>query len=367
MQGLYIHIPFCKNICSYCDFFKRIATNKDMTEKYVKTLILELKTHDLSKIDTIYIGGGTPNSLDLDVLEQLLSYINSLNLNIKEYTIELNLKFITDDLIKLLKKYNITRLSIGVETLNNKLYEVINRYESYNDLKSKLIKLNKNGFNNINLDFIFAIPNQTFKDLKKDLRSIKKLKKYITHISYYNLILEDKSILKHQIVNNKYKMLNPDLEAKYYLYIISYLKKLKFYQYEVSSFSKKNYNSIHNLKYWNLENYIGVGSGASGFIFNKRYDKIKNVTKYIDNFKLQNELILSNEELLKEYIFLGLRKINGININKINELFKIDFLNKYPFVLFYVKNKFMKINKNFDLFFTKKGLLVENQILEKFI
>lgn len=366
MKGLYIHIPFCSEICSYCDFFKRVAKNKAMEEQYIKTIIKELKMIDLKEVDTIYIGGGTPNSLKLEYLEELLNYLNLNTYNVKEFSIELNLNNITKNLANLLYKYKVNRLSIGVETLNRNLGKIINRTETYSDLKSKLKMLNNLRFKNINLDFIMSIPTQNKRMLKKDLRAIRKLKKYITHISYYDLIIENKTKLKLDIDNKIYNKISEDQSFKFYKYVVKYLNMLGFKQYEISNFAKDNFRSIHNIKYWSLDDYYGVGAGACGFIYPIRYDKIRNVEEYILDYTKESKTFLNKDDYLKEYIFLGLRKIEGINIKELENKFNIDFFLKYSFVEDYIKNKYL-IYKDNMLRFSEKAIFIQNQILVRFI
>lgn len=369
MFGLYIHIPFCNSICTYCDFPKRIAQNSTMKENYINTLIKELNQNnrEFDRINTIYIGGGTPNSLELKDLEKLLVYLNkNINFNnIVEFTIELNPELITIDLAKLLYKYHVTRVSIGVQTFNNKLLEKVNRKHTLEDVFDSVKLLYNIGIKNINLDLIFNLPDQKIKDIKFDLKMIKKLKKYINHISYYSLIIEEKSVL-YQKNPNIINEIDNDKEYKMMKIINKKLPKLGYFQYEISNFSRKNFESKHNIIYWKNEQYLGIGAGASGYFNNIRYSNTRNISKYIDNFDTikDEEFVDLDNKLIYEMI-LGLRLIEGININDVNLKYNIDIMNRFNIEKL-IKNDLLLI-ENSQLKLTKKGLFLANIVFEEFV
>ena len=338
MKGLYIHIPFCNSVCIYCDFTKMV-TNDDNKNKYINRLLEEIDYYkdlyynDILSCDTVFIGGGTPNSISLDLLEKLFIKINNILKNSKENTIELNTELITKDLLLLLKKYHFNRLSIGVETFNNDILKVIRREYDRNLVFDKVKLAKELGFTNINIDLIFGLPNETMDDIKYDLECFKQLD--IPHLSYYDLILEDKTILNNYINNHKLKLLDDDLQASMYDYINKYMKSLGYNHYEVSNYAKEGYESIHNLKYWQEEEYFGLGLGASGFIDSKRYKNNVKLDKYLDNFKMEEENI-TTKEMMREYVIFGLRKLNGISISRYKDLFNSNILEDFNF------NKYLK-------------------------
>jgi len=307
MNSIYIHIPFCKNICSYCDFCK-IYYNETLVNKYLEALSNEIKNnYKKEKIKTLYIGGGTPSSLNLKQLKKIFGIIKQIKLDKDyEFTFELN----PDDLIKekllLLKKNKVNRISIGVQTFNNKYLKLLNRSHNIKQIKDG-IKLSKSiGLNNINLDLMYGFSNQTFKELKKDVKTLLSLNP--THISTYSLILEPNTIL---YINNN-KPINEDLEYKMYQYICKKMQKKKYIHYEISNFSKDNYQSNHNLNYWDNNEYYGFGLGAHGYINDFRYENTRSINKYIKGNYLLKSHKLTKKETMENELILGLRKIEGI-------------------------------------------------------
>lgn len=371
MNGLYIHIPFCDNICNYCDFYKKIGNRKDK-ENYIIDLLKELNYYKeyFNQIDTIYIGGGTPGSLDLDLLERLLKYIvNNLNMNnILEYTIEANINDINIELINLIKQYKVNRISIGIQSFNNSLLKLMNRNHSNEHITKKINLLKDNNFNNINVDLIYGLPTQSMDMLNNDLDEFIKLD--INHISIYSLILEEKTVFHKWLKENKITLLDDDLVSDMYEVILDKLANNGFMHYEISNFAKDGYTSLHNLKYWSNIPYIGVGLGASGYLDNIRYDNptiFKKYHEYTNAFDKSylDKVYIDKDELLKEYLILGLRKMKGINVLDINKEFNINLIEKYNI------NKYIKLGlmeyKNDYLKFSVKGILLSNSIFTELL
>lgn len=363
MRGLYIHIPFCRRICNYCDFPKRIPTNSLQIEEYINYLINELDSYKdyYSSVSTIYIGGGTPNLLNDILLEKLLRHIDSYNINHKEYTIECNPEFITSTQLQILKKYKVNRISLGVETFNNDDLKLLNRGHTKEEVLDK-IKLIKKYFDNINIDLIYAHPFDTLDKVKENLNIFYKLD--IPHISYYSMILEEKTVFNHLINNNKLKLLDNDTEGQMYEYIINDLKKHNFHHYETSNFSKNGYESIHNTIYWDAKEYIGVGLGASGYLNNIRYTNSNKIQDYYMNVKIE-EIYISNLDKKKEFFLLGLRKIDGVSLLIYKELFNSD-----PYKDFDL-DKLLKeeliIIQNDILKLSSKGIMLANEVFMEFV
>ena len=363
MRGLYVHIPFCKRLCSFCDFPKRINQKEEVINSYLNKLINEIKELEEKDINTIYIGGGTPNSLSLDQLEKLLITIKNKNFkDIIEYSIETNYELITLEQIKLFKKYNINRVSIGVQTLNSKIANKINRYCDYNELNNKISMLKENGITNINLDFIFGLPNETLEDVKYNLECIKNLK--VPHISYYSLILEDKTVLSHELENNITILPIDDITSDMYQLIIKEMKNMGYYHYEISNFAIKGYESKHNLLYWNLDEYIGLGVSSASYYQGKRIYNSKLISNYMFNNGIIKEEI--NIETSKgEYFWLGLRMIDGVSIS----LYKTKY-NSNPFDDFMINElidkKLLTINDDY-IKLTPLGLEHGNYVFSYFI
>ena len=363
MRGLYIHIPFCKKLCSFCDFPKRINQKEEVIDNYLNKLVNEIKSLQENDINTIYIGGGTPNSLSLSQLEYLLLTIDKMNFNsIYEYTIETNYELITLEQIKLFKKYNINRISIGVQTLNKDIANSINRYCNYEELEKKINLLRENGIENINLDFIFGLPNETIEDVKFNLENIKKLN--VEHVSYYSLILEDKTVLSHKICNKLINLPSDDVTSEMYKLIIKFMKELGYHHYEISNFAKYGFESKHNIIYWNLDEYIGLGASSASYY--KDYRTYN--SKLLINYMLNNDIIkeeITPEISKGEYFWLGLRMIDGVSINKYNKKYHSN-----PFDDFEIQeliNKELLILDNDYLKLSDLGLEHGNYVFSYFI
>lgn len=318
MKGLYIHIPFCKSICSYCDFPKIIA-KKDIHIAYMDKLLEEIDFYcdELKDIDTIYIGGGTPNCVDLSLLEKLFKHIKKYIKKDMEISIELNPELITKDLVSLLRQYKVNRVSLGVQTINEQALQLLNRHHTKNSVIEAIKLLQLNEIENINVDFMFGIPNTTLEDVEKDLDFILSLP--ITHISYYSLILEDKTVLKYKIDKNEVKLLDDDLVADMYDYICNRLSN-DFHHYEISNFAKNGYESKHNLIYWNCDSYIGVGSSACGYIHNYRYQNHRIIQNYM-KYRIEEKEEISLKESKNEFFMLGLRMVDGVSKKRYYEKF----------------------------------------------
>lgn len=335
-KSAYIHIPFCKQICSYCDFCK-VYYNEKWIMDYLDALKKEIKqNYNNDLLETIYIGGGTPSSLNVEELNKLFNILELLKLKEdNEFTIECNIEDITEEKLKLFKEKNINRLSIGVQTFNDKFLKYLGRtYDG--KIAIERIKLAKKYFDNVNIDIIYALEGQTIEDLKKDLDIILSLD--INHVSCYSLIIEKNT----KLYLNGAKQIDEDLDFEMYKLIENKLSG-KLNRYEISNYSKKGYESKHNMRYWLNEEYYGFGLSAAGYIKNNRYINTKNLSKYISNFTPTIEKVSKNDKIKYELI-LGFRLIEGIN--------KERFYNKYNIKLSSVDN----INE-----LIKKGYLLENE------
>ncbi|MDD5865571.1 MAG: radical SAM family heme chaperone HemW [bacterium] len=358
--SIYIHIPFCKSICSYCDFCK-LLYNEKWVDLYLDSLEKEIKSYNISsKVKTLYIGGGTPSSLSEKCLEKLFTIINKFNfIKNYEFTFECNINDINSNLLNILKKGKVNRLSIGIESFNKDNLILLNRTCDYEDVKNKINLCKKFGFNNINVDLIYAVPNENEKILLNDLNLLTSLD--ITHISTYSLMIEENTVL---YINN-IKPIKEKLDYKMYKIICKFLKEKGFNHYEISNFAKKGYESEHNLVYWNNEYYYGFGLGASGYISNIRYNNTRNLNDYLKGIYLLNKEIITNEDNFKYGLILGLRKINGINVNNFNEKYHTNILENEK-----VK-KLIKLNEliyeNDFIFINEKYIYVQNEILIKLI
>lgn len=358
-MSIYIHIPFCSSICSYCDFCK-VYYNKNMVLKYLEQLDKEVSENYKGElIDTIYVGGGTPSILFLDELIILFKIINRFNLSSDvEFTFECNVESIDYEKLLFLYQNGVNRLSIGVQTFNDKFLKFLNRNHNSDDVVFKINKAKEIGFSNISVDLMYAFDGQSICDVNSDLDKFLSLD--INHISTYSLIIEEHTKLYIDGVSNIDE--NKDLEM--YNLICKRLEENGYKHYEISNFGKEGYFSRHNLVYWNNMEYYGFGCGASGYIDGIRYDNTRSLTIYLNGDFLLNSDELSLNTIIENEFILGLRKINGINISDFNEkygnIFKYDVVNKL------IKEGKL-INDGINIFINPSYIYISNTILVDFI
>lgn len=362
MKGLYVHIPFCEHICFYCDFCKRVPKNQQMIDDYLSTLKNEYSRVKNNIFDTIYIGGGTPSMLSPNQLEYLLGIF--LDQKPKEFTIEVNPESYTHEKGLIFKKYGVNRVSLGVQTFNEQVLHKLNRKHNNQQVFDTVKSLKIAGITNVSVDLIFALPGQTIGAVKEDLDMLNLLD--ITHLSYYSLILEKNTTFYNLYERNLYKPLDIDIEADMFEFILDYLPRLGFRQYEVSNFSKSNdTKSLHNSLYWSLEPYEAIGAGAHGFDGKNRYYHTTNITEYITNSSITIEA-QTEFMMYQDYLIFGLRKTDGISLIDVHKRFNRDPMVDFPKLNTFINDTYMEI-KNDYLRFTKKGLFVSNQILGEFL
>lgn len=359
-KSVYIHIPFCKTICSYCDFCK-VFYNEKWVYDYLECLKQEIEdVYNNEEIETIYIGGGTPSSLNPKALKKLFGILKILNTkDIREFTFECNLNDINIELLEILKQNKVNRLSIGIESFQKEKLKYMGRKHSFLEAKIKIKQCRDFGFSNINLDFIYGFPFESKKILIKDLKQILALNP--EHISTYSLMIEENTLLKI----NKIENMDEDLEATFYNKICKILKKKKYFHYEVSNFSKKGYESKHNLRYWKNLEYFGFGLSASGYIDKIRYTNTRSLTKYLQNNYIGENEILTPQGIMDNHIMLGLRLTNGFNIQEFEKLYNVKLADTYP-IKPLVKNKDLIIKKG-NIFINPDKLYIMNEILLKMI
>ena len=358
-KSMYIHIPFCKSICSYCDFCKMFY-NEKFSSPYLLELDKEIKSnYKNNTLDTLYIGGGTPSCLSIKELNTLFNSLKDIKLNNNyEFTFEMNVLDIDEDKLKILKDNRVNRISIGIETVNEKFMDFLERYNNKEEV-IKRINLVKKYFNNYNLDLMYAFPNETVKDVLDDLSFVISLNP--THISIYSLIIEEHT----KIYINKVKPIDEDLESEMYYNIIDTLEKNGYKHYEISNFAKEGYESRHNLTYWNNEEYYGFGLGASGFINNYRYTNTRNIEKYLEHSYIFNKEKISKEIDMENELIFGLRKINGISKKEFKRKFSINIEDYFDIINLIEKN--LLIDDQDRLYIPKDKLYVSNSILVNFI
>ena len=350
-KAVYIHIPFCSRICTYCDFCK-MYYKSEWSNLYLKSLEKEInKYYQKEPIETIYIGGGTPSILNKKELKQLFNIIKKINTkNLKEFTFEFNVEDITEDKLRFLKKNHVNRLSIGVQSFNEKNLFFLNRHIV--DIKKNVL-LAKKYFDNINIDLIFGLKDSSLKDVKEDLKSFLELN--LPHVSVYGLIKEKHTLLS--VIN--YQELDDDSFNKMYYFINDFLKNHGYIHYEVSNYAKEGYFSLHNLTYWNNENYYGFGLGAAGYIGNIRYTNTRNLNKYLKGeYRFEEDELTEKEEMENEMI-LGLRKVEGVSNQKFLDRFGKNIKDVFPVSKLIYRNGYYKVKE--------KDIFTENSILIDFI
>lgn len=382
--GIYIHIPFCKQKCYYCDFVS-FSNKEEYIEKYVETVKREIDSYDLSNynITTIYIGGGTPSRIPSEKIQEILEKIkqkipkNRTRWEDIEITIELNPGTVEEEKIKKYKEIGINRLSIGLQSTNNKLLKEIGRIHTFEDFKNTYNLVKKVGFENINVDLMIGLPNQTISDVKESLNEIIKLNP--THVSVYSLIVEENTKMEQLINSKELQLPDEELERQMYWYVKNTLELNGYNHYEISNFAKKGKESKHNLNCWEQKEYIGLGLAAYSYLNGVRYGNTSNIEEYINvqDFFNRSELeesgirivdeVQTLEDKRKEYMLLGLRKIEGVSIQKFKEKFV-----ENPIFLFrkelekLVNEELIAIDGD-CIRLTNKGLDLANIVWEEFV
>ena len=328
--GIYIHIPFCKQKCKYCDFVS-FKCNENKFEDYFKCVIKEItdKSAEVKEsVDTIYIGGGTPSIVPADYIEQIITIIkmNYKVLKTAEITIEVNPGTVDEDKLKRYKKIGINRLSIGLQSTNEKLLKMLGRIHTYKDFEDVYEMARRVGFKNINVDLMIGLPNQKKEDVEDSVLKI--IEKNPEHVSVYSLILEEETQLFELVNNGELTVPTEEIERKMYWKVKEVLENNGFIHYEISNFSKPKHESKHNLNCWNQHEYLGFGLAAHSYYGKIRYSNITDLKGYIRNCINQEEVynIVFHEHqdknlMMKEYMLLGLRKISGVQISKFKEKF----------------------------------------------
>ncbi len=360
ISSCYIHIPFCKKICSYCDFCK-LFYNEKLVDNYLVALEKEINSlYQNEVLETIYIGGGTPSSLSLNQLEKLFQIINRLNKSKNiEYTIECNFETMSKDKLLLFKKYGINRLSFGIESINEENQKLLERNSSKSEIINIISIAKELDFNNINVDLMYALPNETLEVLNKDLDFILSLD--IEHISTYSLIIEEHT----KLYLNNTKNINDELDEAMYKLICKRLKDNNYIHYEISNFSKLGKESHHNTCYWNNNEYYGFGLGAASYINNYRNTNTKSITEYLKNNYLKDKEYVNIEDQEEYEILLNLRKKEGISLLEFKDKYKIDFLTKYN-INEIINNKFLIIENN-NLYIPEEKWYISNEIIVKIL
>lgn len=398
-KSLYIHIPFCNQICSYCDFPKVFSQGQD-TDAYLRALMAELTLYEkkvgFAKLQTIYIGGGTPTVLTIPQLHQLFAHLHSMIdfHRLSEVSIEANPESLNDACkIACLKGHGVTRVSLGVQTFQEQHLKILERSHDRKDVYKVVQLLDEADFE-INLDLIYAIPTQTIQDLKKDVKMLLQLP--ITHVSAYSLILEAHTKFYLAYVNRQLDLVDNEVEAEMFEWVIDKLTASGFDHYEISNFARRQ-RSLHNMTYWENGSYIGVGLGAHGHLKGQaeieahldkkgapiepemltgshpiRYENTRSIHAYKKALEMGvlpvlNSHVLTKEACIEESMFLGLRLMEGVNLKRLSARYNQDVFDLYRKRIDKLR-KLDYVSLEADtLRLTKQGLMMANDVFEAFL
>ncbi len=376
--GIYIHIPFCLKKCYYCDFVS-YSNKEEMIEKYIFALCKEiLQNADIlseRKVETIYIGGGTPSYIDAKYIKQILDTLYMLvdKQYLKEVTIECNPNSITKEKLEIYKESGINRISIGLQSIYDDILKTIGRVHTFSDFTSALELVNQSGIDNISVDLIYPLPNLDFNRFKDTVDYVIGLKdKNVKHISIYNLEVHENTKLDFLLKEGYASLVDEDEEYEMYKYLVSTLQEKGFLRYEISNYALEGYLSKHNLRYWEQKEYLGFGVNASSFLNSSRYKNIPSIEQYIDN--IANNLPTKTDvedmdllSLMKEYIILSLRKIDGLNLMSFKTRYKKDIFDLFKEEIDDLIKNGLLILENNSLKLTTRGLEVANVVWETFV
>lgn len=374
--GVYVHIPFCKKKCDYCDFIS-FSDKNDIEQRYIESLLKEIEYRNVGtkeKVDTIYIGGGTPSFIDAVFIEKILNSIRE-KFDVKEdaeITLELNPGTANEEKLEKYKAIGINRLSIGLQSASDRLLKLIGRIHTFDEFKEIYMLARNVGFNNINVDLMLALPTQTMDELNDSVEKLIDLKP--EHISVYSLILEEGTPLEKRIKSKELELIDEEIERKMYWGVKDKLKRHGYIHYEISNFALEGKCSKHNMDCWNQEEYIGYGLASHSYLDGKRVSNTENIDEYINSIANNNfeSIITINEEqdresMAKEYMMLGLRKIEGVSISEFERKFHINPLFYFRFEIEKLTNEELVEVDLDNIRLTKKGLDLANIVFEEFV
>lgn len=370
----YIHIPFCEHICYYCDFNKVFLEGQPVDE-YIEALLKEarlaLRQNPVEKMETLYVGGGTPTSLTASQLERLLSGLREiLPYNNGEFTVEANPGDLTADKLDVMKNYGVNRLSMGVQTFDDRLLKKIGRKHTAQDVYDTIQLLEEKDFSNVTIDLIYALPGQSLESFRDTVTRALALD--LPHYALYSLILENQTMFMNWVRRGKMHLPEQELEAQMYAETIGAMEKAGRKQYEISNFAKPGFESQHNLVYWNNQNYFGLGAGASGYLGNRRYKNRGPIQHYLKSLKndqlpVLEEEILTQKAQIEEEMFLGLRKILGVDKTVFENRFGFSMMDVYGDVIEKLKQQKLITETDSRVCLTEEGLFRGNDVFEEFL
>ncbi len=376
--GLYVHIPFCIRKCLYCDFVS-VSANKDYIDKYFKSLYEEIKCFKVNKscsVDTIYIGGGTPSSVDEKYIKELFEIIY-LKFDVDddaEITIEMNPGTVSMEKLKVYKECKINRISIGAQSMCDEELRKIGRIHTVKDLYECVRMARSVGFDNINIDLMSALPGQSLDDYKDNLYKIIELRP--KHISSYSLIIEEGTPFYEMYegknrdeISEQYRLADEDEERAMYKLTREVLAGNGYERYEISNYCMKGFASRHNSRYWQGMEYVGFGAAAASYYEGRRFKNTLDIDKYISSNPIpkDEDYILTKEDKMEEYMFLGMRMIKGVSASLFRETFGLDIMDVYKEVIERNVARGLIEYKNDCIYLTQEGIDVSNLVFSEFL
>ena len=359
--SLYVHVPFCRSICHYCDFRRQIY-RRETAQAWLDALEAELKeTPRAESLETIYIGGGTPSALEDEELARLFSLLSPWAEHVKEYTMEINPETMRRPLGKLLRDYGINRISAGLQSASPRLLKRMNRRAGKEETEAMAKMLREYGIDNLSLDLMYSLPEETIEDLSESIDFAVSLSP--AHLSLYSLTIEENSVFGKQGV----KAQEEDIEADRYEYIVRRLQELGYKQYEISNFAHPGKESIHNVNVWNYHDFIGIGYGAHGKDWDQRYTHADSLRAYLSDPLYRKVTPLTREEQMFESLMMGMRLKCGMDRHLFQERFGKDVTEVYPRTIEKERKLGMIALSDDYLFCSDRGYFLLNSVLEEFL
>ncbi|WP_153733227.1 radical SAM family heme chaperone HemW [Sporosarcina obsidiansis] len=376
MRGVYIHIPFCQQICHYCDFNKVFLKNQPV-DQYIESIGLEFQLmkeagHSFEQVETVFLGGGTPTALSVPQLDRLLTIVEQyIDIPaLREFTTEANPDDLSEAQLCILKEKGVTRLSIGVQSFNERLLNQIGRTHSVDDVECVISTARNIGFENISLDLMYGLPTQTVTEWEETLDRALSLD--LPHYSAYSLIVEPKTVFYNRMTKGKLPLPGEDAEAEMFGMVIDRMNASNRMQYEISNFAIPDYPSFHNLIYWENLNYAGIGAGAHGYLGKQRYANVGPLKHYIDHLEegklpIKEVHEVTQAESMEEEMFLGLRKIEGVSMEHFKQKFKKPILEVFGKPIHDLQQQGMLQIVDDQLCLTRKGIFQGNAVFQQFL
>src|SRR5690606_15259846 len=376
-RGIYIHIPFCHQICNYCDFNKVFFKNQPVDE-YIEALGREMELtvaempEAFTNIETIFLGGGTPTALSAQQIEKLLS-LSTKHIpmsSVKEFSSEANPDELTIDKLQALYNGGVNRLSMGVQSFDQSLLTKIGRTHSNEHVYETIQNAKNIGFKNISIDLMYGLPGQTMEQWQDTLEKALALK--LPHYSAYSLIVEPKTIFYIQYAKGKLHLPTEDLEADMYGVLMDTMEAHGLQQYEISNFANEGYESTHNKIYWDNDEYAGFGAGAHGYLEGIRYSNVAPIKKFIETVMagerpLLQEHEVTGDEKLEEQMFLGLRKSTGVTHEEFEKKFGQPMLSIYKEIIDQLQEERLIEMDSEGIRLTRKGRFIGNEVFQRFL